>query len=195
VTKGRKPAGAIALHETKRMPLKELAPATYNPRKIDDEALAALSSSLEEFGLVQPIVWNKRSGRVVGGHQRIRVLESRGMTEADVLVVDLDEAKEKALNVVLNSKAVAGKYTDALDDLLAEIETGVGDLYGDLRLDELEKSDAGLPPRVVEVEDVGDEFWIAVRGPLAMQADALDLLRAKLEGIEGVEVNLGIVKR
>jgi len=51
---------------------------------------------------VEPIVWNKRTGNIVGGHQRLKVLLDMGMREVDCVVVDLDEAKEKALNLALN---------------------------------------------------------------------------------------------
>ena len=51
---------------------------------------------------MEPVIWNKTTGRVVGGHQRLKVLIDMGITEVDCVVVELDEAREKALNIALN---------------------------------------------------------------------------------------------
>ena len=83
----------------------ELHPAKYNPRKDlkpGDPEFEKLKRSVEEFGYVEPIIWNKRTGNVVGGHQRLKVLMHLGYTEVDCVVLDLDEPREKALNIALN---------------------------------------------------------------------------------------------
>jgi ParB-like chromosome segregation protein Spo0J len=63
-------------------------------------AMAGLSKSIERFGNVQPIVWNQRSGFVVGGHQRLKVLRANKVKTTEVVVVDLDEKEERALNII-----------------------------------------------------------------------------------------------
>ena len=83
----------------------ELLPADYNPRKDlkpGDAEYEKLKRSLTEFGYVEPVIWNKATGNVVGGHQRLKVLMDLGYTEVDCVVVDLSIEKEKALNVALN---------------------------------------------------------------------------------------------
>ncbi|MCK4302843.1 MAG: ParB N-terminal domain-containing protein, partial [Candidatus Eisenbacteria sp.] len=115
--------------------LASLAPADYNPRSISSESLAGLTASVERFGNVQPIVWNKRTGNVVSGHQRLRVLLARGDTETRVVVVDLDEIKEKALNITCNNPHIAGDFTASLQPLLVELKEF--DPSGLLRLDAL----------------------------------------------------------
>jgi DNA modification methylase len=117
--------------------LAELTPAPYNPRSISPEALAGLRGSVERFGLVEPVVWNRRTGNVVGGHQRLKVLQSMGETTTQVIVVDLPEAEEKALNVALNSPSIAGEFTPELHQLLAEIEASLPELSSLLRFDDL----------------------------------------------------------
>lgn len=119
------------------MNLRDLLPAAYNPRRISDAALSGLQKSLERFGLVQPIIWNQRTSTIVGGHQRVKALIQMGRTEAQVVVVDLPESEEKALNVALNSPAISGEFTDDLQDLLLEIESSDAELFEDLRLGEL----------------------------------------------------------
>lgn len=87
------------------VPIDRLNPAPYNPRvdlKPTDAAYRAIVTSLDEFGCVQPLVWNRRTGNLVGGHQRLKVLRARGDTEVQVSVVDLTEPREKALNLALN---------------------------------------------------------------------------------------------
>lgn len=82
-----------------------LIPADYNPRKDlkpGDPEYEKLKRSLEEFGYVEPVIWNKTTGRVIGGHQRLKILLSMGMDEIECVVVEMDEDKEKALNIALN---------------------------------------------------------------------------------------------
>ena len=107
--------------------IKELSPAKYNPRKISDEAMGRLTKSLAEFGNIQPITWNVRTGNVVGGHQRLKVYKAMGKTEVEVWAVDLDEQKEKAANIALNK--LSGEFDlPMLKDILEEIDTGELDL-------------------------------------------------------------------
>ncbi len=83
----------------------ELLPADYNPRKDlkpGDPEYEKLKRSIEQFGYVDPVIWNKKTGRVVGGHQRLKVLKDCGVTDLECVVVDLSEEKEKALNIALN---------------------------------------------------------------------------------------------
>lgn len=83
----------------------ELLPSDYNPRKDlkpGDPEYEKLKRSIEQFGYVDPVIWNKHTGRVVGGHQRLKVLKDMGITDLECVVVDLTEEKEKALNIALN---------------------------------------------------------------------------------------------
>jgi DNA modification methylase len=89
----------------------DLLPADYNPRKAlkpGDLEYEKLKRSIEQFGYVEPVIWNKTTGRVVGGHQRLKVLMDMGYTEVDCVVVELTEEKEKALNVALNK--ISGEW-------------------------------------------------------------------------------------
>ena len=71
--------------------------------------------------MVQPIVWNQRTNRVVGGHQRLTVLEHEGHEETTVSVVDLDEKQEVALNLALNKTGGDWDY-DKLGELLVDMD-------------------------------------------------------------------------
>lgn len=131
-----KPA-AVRRHEIRVMKLADLKPASYNPRTIEPEAAAGLSESLKRFGLVQPLVWNRRSKTLVGGHQRREALLAAGNKEAEVVVVELDPTEEKALNITLNNPHVTGDFTSELQGLLNELKTSVPEEFTALRLNEL----------------------------------------------------------
>ena len=102
----------------------DLLPADYNPRKDlkpGDAEYEKLKRSIEQFGYVEPVIWNKTTGRVVGGHQRLKVLMDMGMTKVDCVVVEMDEDKEKALNIALNK--ISGDWDkDKLALLIADLQ-------------------------------------------------------------------------
>ena len=116
--------------EIRKIRLDELQPAKYNPRvdlKPNDIEYKAIENSIDSFGYIEPIVWNKRTGNIIGGHQRYKILKAKGYTEAEVVVVDFDEDKEKAANLALN-KAV-GLWDDVkVDELLKELSTTEWDM-------------------------------------------------------------------
>lgn len=150
------------------MPLSALKPAPYNPRRIDDASRVALTKSIERFGIVEPIIWNERTGFVVGGHRRLEVLEKKKAAETAVVVVDLDDTDEKALNVALNSPHLTGQFTDELQALLDDIRAGDAALMEDLRLDELgfmnpDEAWIGMPE--FENEDQGAFASVKVNFP------------------------------
>lgn len=103
---------------------KDLLPAEYNPRKDlkpGDVEYEKLKRSISEFGYVEPVIWNKVTGRVVGGHQRLKVLMDMGITEVECVVVELSEEKEKALNIALNK--ISGEWDkDKLALLITDLQ-------------------------------------------------------------------------
>jgi hypothetical protein len=112
-----------------KMKLEDLKPAEYNPRRISDEAFDGLGESISQFGMLSHIVWNKRTGNIVGGHQRYRQLIKMGEVETDVVVVDLDDNEEVALNITLNNKMVRGDFTKDVIGILRETEARLGSAF------------------------------------------------------------------
>jgi hypothetical protein len=105
------------------IPLSKMKEAEYNPRKISEEALEGLTGSLERWDLLQPIVWNKKTGNIVGGHQRKKVLLSKGLKNVDAVVVDLSLEEEKALNVALNNEHIQGSWDyQKLSDIFKDLK-------------------------------------------------------------------------
>lgn len=107
-----------------KVSIDKLNPATYNPRKDlkpGDAEYEKLLRSIEEFGYVEPVIWNKQTSNIVGGHQRFKVLIKLGYQEIDCVVVDIDEQKEKALNIALNK--ISGEWdNEKLSELLEELK-------------------------------------------------------------------------
>ena len=101
--------------EWRTLPLTELRPAAYNPRKKlkpGDKEYEKIKASIKEFGYVEPIIVNYDM-TVIGGHQRLTVLKDLGYTEAQCVVLHIeDENKVKALNVALNK--ITGAWNEEL---------------------------------------------------------------------------------
>lgn len=119
--------------EIRTLKAAEIKVAEYNPRRDlqpEDAEYEKLRRSIEEFGYIEPIIWNERSGNVVGGHQRLKVLLEKGVEDIEAVVVDLDEKDEKILNVLLNK--VKGRWDiGKLADLLQQLdEAGAMELTG-----------------------------------------------------------------
>ena len=142
----------------RKIPIDQINPAAYNPRKDlqpGDPEYEKLKRSMQEFGYVEPIVWNKRTGNIVGGHQRYKVLLDMGAQEIDCVVVDLDETKERALNIALNK--ISGEWDlPKLKDLMQELDTGEFDI---------ELTGFGMD----EIEDLMTQF-----GPLDLDDEQMD---------------------
>src|SRR5437870_170727 len=101
--------------------------APYNPRTISSHDLDALRRSLRFFGTVEPIVVNRRSGRIIGGHQRVRAAEAEEIATLPVVYMDLSEEQERVLNLNLNR--ISGEFEpELLERVLADLKAGGADL-------------------------------------------------------------------
>ena len=109
--------------EIVKIKVKEINPAPYNPRKDlkpGDVEYEKLKKSIETFGYVDPIVYNRRTGNLVGGHMRLKILIEKGVEEVEASIVDFPLEKEKALNLALNK--IQGDWDeDKLAVLLEEL--------------------------------------------------------------------------
>lgn len=102
--------------------LADFKPADYNPRTMTDEAREGLAESIKANGMLQAIVVNKRTGLIVGGHQRVAALLAAGETHAHAAIVDLPAEDEMALNLALNSERARGRWhSGKLAALLGEL--------------------------------------------------------------------------
>lgn len=150
--------------EIRRVPVSKLNPAAYNPRKDlqpGDAEYQKLARSLDQFGCVEPVVWNERTGNVVGGHQRLKILLAAGETELDVSVVNLSDADEKALNIALNK--IAGEWDRAaLTELLQELsaDSSIDETLTGFDRGELDSLLADLGNRTQGLETAGLNSYV-----------------------------------
>lgn len=145
--------------------------AVYNPRKINETQFSGLKKNLKRVGLLQPLVWNKRTGNLVSGHQRLRALDQMEKSEDYVLtvaVVDLDEKTEKEQNVFFNSTTFQGEFDfEMLRELIPEINT---DFAG---LDEYDLNIIGVDEdSIPDTDEDEDAFYSDVLDKKQMVKDA-----------------------
>lgn len=149
--------------------IQDLAAHPENPRSIDDESRHGLSASMRRFGNIAGIVWNRRTGFLVAGHQRVSVLMEKGATldlepephitdpetgeSWPVRIVDWDETIADAAMVEANNPHVAGQFTDGLAGILNRLggedplmvdDVGLNRLFRDL---EREADDESQPDK------------------------------------------------
>lgn len=167
------------------MKLDDLNPAEYNPRKAlapGDVEYKQIKQSILTFGMVEPIVWNRRTGNVVGGHQRLAVLRDLGYESTCVSVIDVSESQEKALNIALNK--ITGEWDDdKLSALLEELSEDADQMlitltgFTDEELDEMFASaDEGFPPSAEDTDLDSEEFDVdsafeAAHAPITRRGD------------------------
>ncbi len=147
------PIGAVQIE---RVAVSKINAAAYNPRKDlkpGEPEYKKLKRSIEKFGYVDPLIWNKRTSTLVGGHQRLKVLANEyGATEVDVSVVDLDETAERALNIALNK--IAGHWDDpALASLLLTLRN---DADGDVASTGFDEDEVDRILKQYELPEPGD---------------------------------------
>ena len=109
--------------EFRKLRIKDLIPASYNPRKKlkpGDKEFEKIKNSITEFGYVEPIIVNSDM-TIIGGHQRATVLQTLGYDEIDCIVIEIDKTKEKALNIALNK--ITGEWNqELLADLIEDLQ-------------------------------------------------------------------------
>lgn len=129
------------------VPIGELKPSTYNPRKWDEYKVEQLKESIQRFGVVDPLIVNGSENRkniVIGGHFRLHIAKILAHKTVPVVYLNIpDIKKEKELNLRLN------KNTGDWDiELLKEFDL---DLLFDVGFDDSDLSD--MWDDVLEIDD------------------------------------------
>ena len=143
----------------------QLNNAPYNPRTISDRAKKRLKDNIKRVGLLGAPIWNARTGNIVGGHQRVAILDALEGT-SDYLItvdkVDLDEKTEKEQNIFLNNTEAQGDFDlEALGSLLKE--------------DKLDIESTGF--------DVGQIYVLFGDSPISEQPEMLEALADKMKSM------------
>lgn len=140
----------------------DLQPASYNPREISDEAASGLRASMQRFGDIAGITWNRKTGTLVCGHQRVRQLTELGaqlrhydngrpylqLPGGDVYqvrVVSWDLGDEMAANLSANNEHIGGRFTAEASEVLCDVKDIIGDVaFNELQLPSLEEQVAAF---------------------------------------------------
>lgn len=192
--------------ECKVMRLADIVQAEYNPRVTLTEAdfeYKALKASIDEFGLVVPLVVNERTGTLVSGHQRLNVMLKNGVEETEVVVVDMEPEKEKALCIAMNKvggqwdyglladimeelrnseidTTATGFSSNEIAELLGELQEEAGDIPEVDGVDKKEDTEDGVPCIV------GEYKFRIPDGPYKdMMADIREKVGFSKEMVEG----------
>lgn len=168
------------------IPAEKLNPAKYNPRKDlqpGDLEYEKLLRSIEEFGYVEPVIWNEGTGNIVGGHQRFKVLKQLGQTEIQCVVVDLDPHREKLLNIALNK--IGGEFDlPLLGDLLQDLQNSGLDLsltgFGEQEIDKVFQAQARVKGRIEEDDFDADAEAAKIINPVTKLGDIWQIGRHRL---------------
>lgn len=145
----------------------DLVPHPKNPRVIEPKAQKRLKAKLREVGLLDTIVWNRRTGFVLSGHQRLAVLDRLERYDAatrandyelDVASVDLAEADELSMLAFFNNPAAQGVFDL---DALAEFNLELGVSFESMGFDALDvdlmfDGDARFSEMFADSRDVGE---------------------------------------
>ena len=108
--------------QIEHVPIGGLRTDPANPRRISDAELEALTRSIREFGLVDPVIARRDGKIVIGGHQRLLAARKLGLTTIPVIFIDLPEEQARLLNVALNK--ISGEWDE---ELLAHLLADLGD--------------------------------------------------------------------
>ncbi len=147
----------------------------YNPRFISADNMDRLKKSIRKNGLVGTLVWNRTTGHIVGGHQRLEALDACMRTknyELDVTEVEMPLKDEIRLNVALNNSDSQGVFDfAAIRDLSLEFGLDVAEDFGFSE----ESVDINFP-EVAEVAALDPE---AGEAPRERVADADEIAKMK----------------
>lgn len=150
--------------QIRRARLSELHADPANARAHDDRNLDAIADSLRAFGQVEPLVVQKSSGKVIGGNGRMEVMRRQGITECDIVEVDVDDARAAALGIALNRTGELAAWDEqSLARLLQSLPEDMLVSTG-FSTDDLSELLDKLTPRVVEEDDVPEPLPEPVSG-------------------------------
>lgn len=192
--------------ESKVMRLADIIPAEYNPRVTlteTDFEYKALKASIDEFGLVVPLIVNVKTGNLVSGHQRLNVMLKNGVEETEVVTVNMEEEQEKALCIAMNKvggqwdygiladimeelrnseldTTVTGFSSNEIAELLGELQDTAEDMPEVESVDKKEDTEEGVPCIVGEYK-----FRIPDAPYKDMMADIREKVGFSKEMVEG----------
>jgi hypothetical protein len=195
----RKPTEQRPPPQVETVAVLELRPNPRNPNKHSEDQINRLMASLRRDGQTRPLLARKANSMLIAGHGVHTAARRLGWDE--IGVVRLDVTQEDADRIMLSDDRLAA--LSELDhrrvaDLLTDIQEGdwLATGYSVEEANKLLQASEIKDLEVYEIETstVTDDFWIGVRGPLAMQAEALQRMKTLLGEFPSVTIEVGTVE-
>lgn len=179
--------------EVKEIKINELTFADYNPRKLTEDEYNDLKASLENFGIVDPIVVNENPERqniIIGGHQRVRVWKDMGNATIPVVFVNLALEKERELNIRLNKNHGEWDWEVLLEEFEKDdlLEWGFQEVEFEMGSENLEETngDELVPdPKEAPITVEGDLYELGPHKLLCGDATLIDHAEKLMSGDTG----------
>lgn len=186
--------------------LERLVEDPKNARMHPEKNLTAIKQSLQEYGQVEPLIVRRQTNVVIGGNGRLECMRALGWESANVVFLDIDEARANALSLALNRTSELAEWDEQklfglLEELVTDEDTLVAftgfdeqalssmlgsfepDL-GDFQKDELEK-----PKPTEKPAPTGDGSWFYIEyyGDDEKFLELKSLLAEKMTGLHEIE--------
>ena len=125
-----------------------------NHRRHPERQREVLRAALGDEGWIDPVIVNRRSGRIVDGHARVEEAVAQGAAQVPVIVIDVDEQAERRI-VARHDRigALAEIDLEALGKTLTDL--------GDIDLGKLGWDESILPAGIPEDNKAVDEDKLA----------------------------------
>jgi ParB-like nuclease domain len=181
------------------VPVGDLRPNPRNPNKHSEDQINRLMASLRRDGQTRPVLARKANRMLIGGHGVHTSVRRLQWPEIAVLFLDVDQQTADRIMLADDRLAALSELDDRrVADLMKEI--GEGDwLATGYSVEEANKllsssEIADIEVYEIETSTVTDDFWVAVRGPLAMQAEVLEKMKLLLGEFPSVKIEIGTVE-
>lgn len=198
-TRKLEPAPPAGGREIVEMPVAHLIANPRNPRKHSDDQIQRLMASLRRDGQTLPVLARKANRMLIAGHGITRAMAQLGWETASVMLLDVDQAA--ADRIMLGDNRLSDLSTtdqERVTELMREIDAAdwLAAGFSEVEAAKLLETVAETDLEVFEIptSEVRDQFWIAVRGPLAEQAMTLQKIRALMRDLPQVSVELGTIE-
>ncbi len=179
------------------IPPTDLKPNPKNTRKHSTTQIEQIIKSIGEFGFRGAILIGK-GNMIIAGHARVQAaIQADLPTVPCIDCSDMTDEQIRGYIIADNQHALNATWDqDLLDEeLTALFEHGMDPAALGFEAPEPEKGffneDEDLPIEDIDLSEQEDRFWISVRGPLNLQADALEGLKKVMEDYPGIDVELG----
>lgn len=176
----------------------DLVPAAHNSRHHSEEQVVRMMRSIEEFGWTHRVLIDEADG-IIAGHRRVLAASRLALVRIPVRVAIGWTEEQKRAYLIADNRLAEGSSWD--ESMLAQELADLVDSEFDATLTGFSDSeiakilDPGEAPAIAEIHTgpVTDRFWISIRGPLEHQAAVLDVVKAAVDKIFDVELDVGAV--